>query len=156
MMAGSKAMRLMQLADLFHLPLISLADEPGFMVGPDAERQGIERAGARMVSIICSTRMPWLTIVLGKLYGVAGQCHHRPSGMFRRYAWPSANWGSMHITGGVAAAPGAGTAAPGGRRDRTMLKKASRFLYRLNSQVVSILTAPRVGASVDFGVRMTS
>ena len=102
--AGSKAMRLMQLADLFHLPLISLADEPGFMVGPEAERQGIERAGARMVSIVCSTRMPWLTIVLGKLYGVAGQCHHRPSGMFRRYAWPSANWGSMHITGGVAAA----------------------------------------------------
>ena len=102
--AGSKAMRLMQLADLFHLPMISLADEPGFMVGPDAERQGIERAGARMVATVCSTRMPWLTVVLGKLYGVAGQCHHRPTGMFRRYAWPSANWGSMHITGGVAAA----------------------------------------------------
>ena len=48
--------------------------------------------------------MPWITIVIGKLYGVAGQCHHRPSGMFRRYAWPSANWGSMHITGGVSAA----------------------------------------------------
>ncbi len=102
--AGSKATRLMGLADLFHLPLISLADEPGFMVGPDAERQGIERAGARMVATVCSTRMPWCTIVLGKLYGVAGQCHHRPTGMFRRYAWPSANWGSMHITGGVAAA----------------------------------------------------
>ena len=48
--------------------------------------------------------MPWLTIVVGKLYGVAGQCQHRPSGMFRRYAWPSANWGSMHIAGGAAAA----------------------------------------------------
>jgi acetyl-CoA carboxylase carboxyltransferase component len=102
--AGSKAMRLMQLADLFHLPLVSLADEPGFMVGPDSERMGIERAGARMVATVCNSRMPWITIVIGKLYGVAGQCHHRPSGMFRRYAWPSANWGSMHITGGVAAA----------------------------------------------------
>ena len=48
--------------------------------------------------------MPWITFVVGRLYGVAGQCHHRPSGMFRRYAWPSANWGSMHIMGGVAAA----------------------------------------------------
>jgi methylmalonyl-CoA decarboxylase subunit alpha len=38
------------------------------------------------------------------LYGVAGQCQHRPSGMFRRYAWPSAQWGSMHIEGGVFAA----------------------------------------------------
>ena len=48
--------------------------------------------------------MPWITIVVRRLYGVAGQCHHRPSGMFRRYAWPSARWGSMHIAGGAAAA----------------------------------------------------
>jgi acetyl-CoA carboxylase carboxyltransferase component len=102
--AGSKAMRLMQLCDTFHLPLISLADEPGFMVGPDSERAGIERAGARMVAMVCNSRMPWATVVIGRLYGVAGQCHHRPSGMFRRFAWPSANWGSMHISGGVSAA----------------------------------------------------
>ncbi|MFI4974475.1 MAG: acyl-CoA carboxylase subunit beta [Caulobacterales bacterium] len=102
--AGSKVMRLIQLCDTFHLPLVSLADEPGFMVGPEAERSGIERAGARLVATVCNSRMPWITIVIGKLYGVAGQCHHRPSGMFRRYAWPSANWGSMHISGGVSAA----------------------------------------------------
>jgi acetyl-CoA carboxylase carboxyltransferase component len=102
--AGAKVIRLIQLCDIFHLPLVSLADEPGFMVGPDAERQGIERAGARLVATVCNSRMPWITIVLGKLYGVAGQCQHRPTGMFRRYAWPSANWGSMHILGGVAAA----------------------------------------------------
>lgn len=102
--AGSKVMRLMQLCDTFHLPLVSLADEPGFMVGPDSERLGIERAGARLVGSVCTSRMPWITFVIGKLYGVAGQCHHRPTGMFRRYAWPSANWGSMHITGGVSAA----------------------------------------------------
>jgi acetyl-CoA carboxylase carboxyltransferase component len=102
--AGAKVIRLIQLCDIFHLPLVSLADEPGFMVGPEAERQGIERAGARLVATVCNSRMPWITIVLGKLYGVAGQCQHRPTGMFRRYAWPSANWGSMHILGGVAAA----------------------------------------------------
>jgi methylmalonyl-CoA decarboxylase subunit alpha len=102
--AGSKVMRLLQLCDTFHLPVISLADEPGFMVGPEAERSGIERAGARLVATICNSRMPWATVVLGKLYGVAGQCHHRASGMFRRYAWPSARWGSMHISGGVSAA----------------------------------------------------
>ena len=102
--AGAKVMRLIQLCDTFHLPLISLADEPGFMVGPESERQGIERAGARLVATVCNSRMPWITVVIGKLYGVAGQCHHRPSGMYRRYAWPSANWGSIHITGGVSAA----------------------------------------------------
>lgn len=101
---GSKVMRLMQLCDTFHLPLISLADEPGFHVGPEMERQGIERAGARLMSMVCLSRMPWCTVVIGRLYGVAGQCHHRPSGMYRRYAWPSANWGSMHIAGGATAA----------------------------------------------------
>ncbi|MCU1502163.1 MAG: Propionyl-CoA carboxylase [Ilumatobacteraceae bacterium] len=102
--AGDKVIRLMQLCDLFHLPLISFADEPGFMVGLESEKQGIERAGARMVWATCQSRMPMLTFVIGRLYGVAGQCHHRPSGMFRRYAWPTARWGSMHISGGAAAA----------------------------------------------------
>jgi methylmalonyl-CoA decarboxylase subunit alpha len=102
--AGNKVMRLIQLCDTFHLPLVSIADEPGFMVGLESELAGIERAGARLVQTVCESRVPWITIVVGRLYGVAGQCHHRPSGMFRRYAWPSANWGSMHIAGGAAAA----------------------------------------------------
>jgi acetyl-CoA carboxylase carboxyltransferase component len=101
---GEKVMRLIQLCDTFHLPLVSFADEPGFMVGLDSERKGIERAGARLVIISCESQMPWVTVVVGQLYGVAGQCQHRPTGMFQRYAWPSANWGSMHIEGGASAA----------------------------------------------------
>jgi methylmalonyl-CoA decarboxylase subunit alpha len=102
--AGEKAIRLIQLCDTFHLPLISLADEPGVMVGLESERQGIERAGARLLCAVCDSTMPWCTVVLRRLYGVAGQAHHRVSGMFRRYAWPSARWGSMHIEGGTSAA----------------------------------------------------
>jgi len=102
--AGDKVIRLLALCDTFHLPVISFADEPGFMVGLDSEKRGIERAGARLVCAVCESRMPWLTVVVGRLFGVAGQCQHRPSGMFRRYAWPSARWGSMHIRGGASAA----------------------------------------------------
>jgi len=102
--AGNKVIRLIQLCNTFHLPLISLADEPGFQVGLASEKLGIERAGARLVSTVCLSDMPWCTVVIGRLFGVGGQCHHRPSGLFRRYAWPSARWGSMHILGGVAAA----------------------------------------------------
>jgi acetyl-CoA carboxylase carboxyltransferase component len=101
---GEKVMRLMRLCDTFHLPLISFADEPGFMVGLESEKKGIERAGARLVIVTCESQMPWATVVVGQLYGVAGQCQHRATGMFRRYAWPSANWGSMHIEGGTTAA----------------------------------------------------
>ena len=74
------------------------------MVGLESEKKGIERAGARLVIATCESRTPWLTIVMGQLYGVAGQCQQRPSGLFRRYVWPSARWGSMHIEGGVSAA----------------------------------------------------
>lgn len=102
--AAEKAMRLIQLCDLFHLPLISVADEPGFMVGPESERLGVERIGARLLWTVCNSRMPMITFVVGRLFGVAGQCHHRASGMFERFAWPSARWGSMHISGGVSAA----------------------------------------------------
>ncbi|MCB1686722.1 MAG: hypothetical protein KDI31_19630 [Pseudomonadales bacterium] len=102
--AGRKVIRLIKLCDTFHLPLVSFADEPGFMVGLESEKLGIERAGASLVAHTCLSRMPWITFVIGRLYGVAGQCHHRPSGMFRRYAWPSATWGSMHIAGGASAA----------------------------------------------------
>jgi len=101
---GDKVIRLIQLCDTFHLPLVSLADEPGFTVGIEQEKKGIERAGARLVVATCDSQMPWITVVMKQVYGVAGQCQHRPTGMFRRYAWPSAEWGSMHIAGGAAAA----------------------------------------------------
>lgn len=79
----------MQLCDTFHLPLISLVGQPGFLVGIDSEKQGIERAGARLVAMTCMAEMPWISVVPRRVYGVAGQCHHRPTGMFSRVCWPS-------------------------------------------------------------------
>ncbi len=102
--AGTKVIRFLQLCDTFHLPMIYFADEPGFMVSPDQQRQGIVRAGAKMLCATLRTRMPWMSIIIRQLYGVAGQCHDRPTGMFKRVAWPSGHWGSMHISGGVSAA----------------------------------------------------
>lgn len=102
--AGTKVIRFLQLCDTFHLPIIYFADEPGFMVGPDQQRQGILRAGAKILCTTLRTRVPWCSVIIRQLYGVAGQCHDRPSGMFKRVAWPSAHWGSMHISGGVSAA----------------------------------------------------
>jgi len=102
--AGSKAIRFMQLMDTFHIPMVYFADEPGFMVGLEAQKQGIVRAGARIVLATVNTRMPWITFVIRQLFGVAGQLHNRPGGMYKRVAWPSGHWGSMHIEGGASAA----------------------------------------------------
>jgi acetyl-CoA carboxylase carboxyltransferase component len=103
--AGEKAARLLQLCDTFHLPLVYFCDEPGFMVGLEEEKKGIVRAGARIVSLLSLSRMPYLCILIRQSYGVAGGLHYRGgTAMYRRYAWPSGNWGSMHIEGGVTAA----------------------------------------------------
>jgi len=103
--AGEKVIRMMQLCDTFHLPLVYLVDEPGFMVGLDEERKGIIRAGARACSILSLSQTPYLSIIIRQVYGVAGGMHYRGGdNMYRRYAWPSGNWGSMHIEGGVFAA----------------------------------------------------
>ena len=99
--AGDKVIRFMLMCNTFHLPMVYFADEPGFMVGIEAEKLGIVRAGARVVLATRETRMPWITFITRQLYGVAGGCHVRAGGMFKRYAWPSGNWGSMHIEGGA-------------------------------------------------------
>ncbi len=102
--AGEKTMRLIELANTFHLPMVYFADEPGFSVGPAQEQMGIVRAGARVVTTTAQSRMPYICFVIRQLYGVAGSLHQRGSGLYRRYAWPSTHGGSMHIEGGTAIA----------------------------------------------------
>ena len=97
-------LRLLELCETFHLPLVYFADEPGFSVGPAQERLGIVRAGARVVTALNLTRTPYICFVVRQLYGVAGGLHWRGQGLYRRYAWPSAHGGSMHIQGGTAIA----------------------------------------------------
>ena len=101
---GEKTLRLMDLCDTFHLPLVYFADEPGFSVGPPQEEMGIIRAGARVVTAMSASRTPYICFIVRQLYGVAGGLHNRKDGLYRRYAWPSAHGGSMHIEGGTAIA----------------------------------------------------
>lgn len=103
--AGEKFARFLQLCDTFHLPLVYLCDEPGFMIGLEEEKQGIVRAGARAVSLLSLSQTPYITFILRQVYGVAGGLHYRGGrAMYRRFAWPSGHWGSMHIEGGVSVA----------------------------------------------------
>ena len=79
---AEKAMRLVQLCDTFHLPLVWLCDEPGFHVGPEMEAVGILRGGARAVSVFAASRMPYISFIMRQCYGVAGGLHVRHSGMY--------------------------------------------------------------------------
>lgn len=67
--SADKAARFIQLCDAFHLPLLFLADVPGFMIGKKVERQGIIRSGAKMIAAVADATVPKLSIVVRKAYG---------------------------------------------------------------------------------------
>ena len=67
--AADKAARFVELCDAYHLPLLFLADVPGFMIGTRAERTGIIRAGAKMISAVAEATVPKISVVVRKAYG---------------------------------------------------------------------------------------
>jgi acetyl-CoA carboxylase carboxyltransferase component len=102
--ACEKMMRFVDMADTFHLPVIYLLDCPGFMIGPESERDGIERKSARLAFAMAQMTVPAQVVVLRRSFGVAGAIHGSLSKLNLRYAWPSGDWGSLPIEGGVMAA----------------------------------------------------
>ena len=67
--SADKAARFIWLCDAFNVPLLYLADVPGFMIGTKVERQGIIRAGAKMIAAVSEATVPKLCVVVRKAYG---------------------------------------------------------------------------------------
>ncbi|HEX3897723.1 MAG TPA: acyl-CoA carboxylase subunit beta [Mycobacteriales bacterium] len=67
--SADKAARFIQLCDAFNVPLLFLADVPGFMVGTAVEREGIIRHGAKLISAVCEATVPKISVVVRKAYG---------------------------------------------------------------------------------------
>lgn len=102
---GSEKMtRFVDLCDTFHLPVVNFVDQPGFLIGTAAERAGTARYGARAMAAVYQATVPWVSIILRRVFGVAGAAHGNAQGLNLRYAWPSGDWGSLPIEGGVQAA----------------------------------------------------
>jgi acetyl-CoA carboxylase carboxyltransferase component len=103
--AGAQAItRLVDLCETFHLPLVSLTDQGGMTVGRVAEERGTIRHGARAIAAIYQARVPQAELILRRVYGVGGAGivnRHRAG---RSWAWPSGDWGSLPVQGGIEAA----------------------------------------------------
>ncbi len=97
-----KLRRFVEFCDTFHLPIVSLVDEPGFMIGSASERAGTMRFGVEAIASVVTSRVPWCSIMVRKAYGVAAAAHFGPQGFV--LAWPSAESGALPIEGGVAVA----------------------------------------------------
>ncbi|MBC5767064.1 acetyl-CoA carboxylase family protein [Ramlibacter albus] len=101
---ADKFTRFAKLCDAHGLPVLSLCDTPGIMVGPDAEQTAIVRHSSRMLVAAANLTVPWFTVVLRKAYGLGamamggGSFHH---GSFFAVAWPTAEFGGMGLEGQV-------------------------------------------------------
>jgi len=94
-----KIRRFAELCDAFHVPVLSFVDEPGFMIGPEAERAGTIRYGMEAMFAVLQTAVPWFAVLLRKSFGVAQGIHLGPSPTV--VAWPSAESGALPVEGGV-------------------------------------------------------
>jgi acetyl-CoA carboxylase carboxyltransferase component len=74
------------------------------MIGSKVERDGIIRAGAKMISAVSEATVPTISVIVRKCYGVAGGGMIDRAGLNFKIAWPSGNWGSLPVEGGVKAA----------------------------------------------------
>jgi acetyl-CoA carboxylase carboxyltransferase component len=101
--ACDKLTRLMQLADAHGLPLVTLVDTPGFMVGPASEASGMLRHAGRLFVAAAALRVPVASVVLRRGYGLGAMAltaghFHAP---VATAAWPSGEFGAMGLEGAV-------------------------------------------------------
>jgi acetyl-CoA carboxylase carboxyltransferase component len=101
--AADKAARFLQLCEAFGLPVVSLVDTPGFMVGPEAEATGLVRHASRLLLAGAALTVPLIAVILRRGYGLGAQAMtggsmHEP---LLTVAWPAAHLGPMGLEGAV-------------------------------------------------------
>ncbi|QKG72103.1 acyl-CoA carboxylase subunit beta [Erythrobacter mangrovi] len=98
---SEKVERFVKLADQFRLPIVHLVDNPGFMIGREAEIAGTIRYGVQAMNAVYKATVPLASIVLRRAYGIAGSAMSNAETYQYRYCWPSGDWGSLPIAGGL-------------------------------------------------------
>ncbi len=101
---ADKMRRFVDLCDTFHLPLVNMVDQPGFAVGTQAEREATVRRGATAIAALYQMSVPVFTVIIRRAFGVAGAALVDRGEPDVRVAWPSGDWGSLPLEGGVEAA----------------------------------------------------
>jgi acetyl-CoA carboxylase carboxyltransferase component len=102
---GAEALtRLADLCSTFHLPIVTFTDQPGLLIGTRAEQRATIRHGVRAISAVYQACVPGAEIIVRRVFGVGGAGLTNRHRLIRRWAWPSADWGSLPVEGGIEAA----------------------------------------------------
>ncbi|NVJ69766.1 MAG: methylmalonyl-CoA carboxyltransferase [Alphaproteobacteria bacterium] len=99
--AARKIERFVKLANTFRLPVVHFVDNPGFMIGLEAEKAATIRFGVEALNGIYRSTVPWASVIVRKAYGVAGAAMSDHTKFQYRFAWPSGDWGSLPLEGGI-------------------------------------------------------
>jgi len=96
-----KLTRLIDLASMFKLPMVHFEDCPGFLIGKQSEQDATVRYGTEVLVALREAQMPYCTVVIRKAFGIAGAANRKPGSESMRMAWPSGDWGSLPLEGGL-------------------------------------------------------
>lgn len=100
--AGSqKITRHLKICDIFNIPIVQFVDVPGYAIGTIAERTATMRHGVALATTYYSTTTPVFSVVTRRVYGVAGGIMLDCRDPRMRVAWPSGQWGSLPLDGGI-------------------------------------------------------
>jgi acetyl-CoA carboxylase carboxyltransferase component len=100
--AGSqKILRHLKFCDVFNLPIVQFVDVPGYAIGTVAEKQATMRWGVELTKAYYTTTVPIFSVIVRKAYGVAGSLMLDARDPHMRVGWPSGEWGSPPLDGGI-------------------------------------------------------
>ncbi len=127
-----KLIKIIDLAQVFHFPVLNFVDNPGFVIGKSAEKDGTIKYGAKALASIYQFKNPMCSIILRKVFGVAGAAHTNHVNFKFRFAWPSADTGSLPFEGGIEAAY---------KSEINISKNPAKFIKETQSKL-NALTSP--------------
>ncbi|THX67103.1 ClpP/crotonase [Aureobasidium pullulans] len=100
-LGSQKIARMLKFLDIFNIPLVQFVDIPGYAIGTVAERNATMRHGISLATAYYSTTMPVFSVITRRVYGVAGALMLDCRDPRMRVAWPSGQWGSLPLEGGI-------------------------------------------------------
>jgi len=92
---------MLKFCDIFNIPIVQFVDVPGYAIGTIAERQATMRHGMALATTYFSTTTPVFSVITRRVYGVAGGVMLDCREPRMRVAWPSGEWGSLPLDGGI-------------------------------------------------------
>lgn len=100
-LGSQKITRMLKFLDVFNVPLLQFVDIPGYAIGTVAERTATMRHGVTLAATYYATTMPIFSVIVRRVYGVAGGIMLDCRDPRMRVAWPSGLWGSLPLEGGI-------------------------------------------------------